>query len=73
MDIDFSKTSFEIFCEIASEFAPCMNDYLYVYDLANDTYYITERALERFHIEKNIFSDVTNTLRTLTHPDDYDM
>lgn len=50
-----------LFCDIMQiidEFAPCMDDYLYVYDVLNDVYYITEKALERFDIPTNMFSDV---------------
>ena len=30
------KQSFETFCEVAEQFATCMNDNLYVYDIMND-------------------------------------
>lgn len=63
--------SFEAFRSIAAEFAPCMNDYLYVYDLQNDVYFITEQALERFLIPSGVFHNVTATLKTFVHPDDF--
>ena len=34
---------FHLFRKAAELFSSCMNDYLYVYDITNDTYYITER------------------------------
>ena len=63
--------NFESFCEFAEQFAVCMNDYLYVYDIINDTYYITERAAKRFALPGNLFHNVDETLRACVHPDDY--
>lgn len=65
--------TFEDFCHIAEEFASCMNDYLYVYDLARDIYYITERAVERFRLSGNILHDVMDALSKLVYPDDFPM
>lgn len=73
MDCKTNNPAFEIFCNIATEFAPCMNDYLYVYDVVNDTYFITERALSRFALKSNIFTNVNDTLRAVVHADDFDM
>lgn len=72
MDRLASNSTFEIFCSIAKEFAHCMNDYLYVYDLMHDTYYITEHALNRFKLKTNLFHDVNATLQNLVHPDDFE-
>ena len=65
--------NFESFCEIAEQFAVCMNDYLYVYDIINDTFYITERAAKRFALPGCLFHDVVETLRACVHPDDFSM
>ncbi len=67
------EQSFDMFCDIANAFAPCMNDYLYVYNLTQDIYYISERAMSRFLLPDNVFHNVVDTLRTFTHPDDMDM
>lgn len=67
------KKLFERYCEIASSFAPCMNDYLYVYNLAEDTYFISEKAVERFLLPSNLFQNVGEVLAVLTHPDDIEM
>ena len=32
------------------EYSSSMNDYLYAYDIVNDVYYISKRAVERFRI-----------------------
>ncbi len=73
MDRMKGDTVFQVFCNIAKEFAPCMNDYLYVLDVPNDIYYITESALSRFNISNNVFTDVNESHRAFVHPDDYDM
>lgn len=65
--------TFEMFCDIASEFAPCMNDYLYVYNIKADTYYISEEAVGRFMLPGSIFHNVKTVLQNLIHPDDFEM
>ena len=65
--------TFENFCRIAEEFAPCMNDYLYVYDLVSDTYYITKRAVERFRLPGNTFHNVLEAHGKFVYPDDLPM
>ena len=73
MDCKSNNPEFEIFCNIATEFASCMNDYLYVYDVVNDTYFITEGAMSRFALKSNVFTNVNETLRAVVHADDFDM
>lgn len=53
--------------------APCMDDYLYVFDIKNDIYCISPNALERFVIPSGQFSEVTRTLQQFIHPDDFAM
>lgn len=65
--------TFEMFCDIAGAFAPCMNDYLYVYNMKADTYYISEEAVGRFLLPANIFHNVGTVLKNLIHPDDFGM
>ncbi|MFG6358367.1 MAG: GGDEF and EAL domain-containing protein [Acetatifactor sp.] len=67
------KQSFETFCEVAEQFATCMNDNLYVYDIMNDAYFITKGAVERFALPGCLFHDVTENLRACVHPDDFPM
>ena len=64
---------FDRYCKIASSFASCMNDHLYVYNLVEDTYYISEQAVDRFMLPSNLFSNVGEVLNNLTHPDDIEM
>ena len=47
-----------------------MNDYLYVYDLVEDVYFITENALSRFKMSGNILSNATDTFKSFVYPDD---
>lgn len=62
--------SFEEIREFIKGFAPCMDDYLYFYDISQDLYYISEKALERFALPSNEFSDVAETHRKFVHEED---
>lgn len=68
-DISGNQT-FETFRDIIQAFAPCMHDYLFVYDLRGDTFYITEHALARFNIPGSLFRDFLETQKVFVHPDD---
>lgn len=65
--------SFNTFCEIARLFATSMNDYLYVIDLTNDTYFITENALDRFAFPSSKFHNVLKTFHRFIYHEDVDM
>ena len=67
------KEIFLFFERAAELFSSCMNDYLYVWDLAHDVYYITERAVERFNLPSDIFRNVAEVHKQVVHPDDYDL
>ena len=62
--------SFEQFCKVITEFSPCMDDYPYVYDLQNDRYFISKKALERFAVPKCLFNDVQKTHSQFVYKDD---
>lgn len=64
------KHFFDDYCKMIQTVAPCMDDYLYFYDLEQDLYYISEKALDRFAIPANLFSDVANTHRLFVYKDD---
>ena len=64
---------YEEYCDAIRQFATCMEDYLYLYDIPNDRYYISPRAVERFAMPTNYFSDVTETLRKFVCEEDFDM
>ncbi len=65
--------TFEYLCKTVQDFSDCMEDFLYVYDLVHDKYYISPSALKRFNIEEELFSDVSETHRTFVYEKDYDM
>lgn len=67
--IDFT---FDDYKEIIQGFAPCMDDYPYFYDIANDMYYISEKALDRFALPANQFTDVTEMHKKFVYEDDVD-
>ena len=37
MECEKNGGTFESICNVIKKFAPCMNDYLYAYDIINDT------------------------------------
>ena len=65
------QISISQFTDVIDTLAPCMDDYLYIFDMKNDIYCISPTALERFVIPANQFSDVTNTLREFVYPEDF--
>lgn len=71
MDLSNEKNSFDALCKIIQEFAPCVNDYLYVCDIPGDTYFIAEQALERFRLPSNCFHDVERTHAQFVYPEDF--
>lgn len=73
MHITNLDSAFETICSIIKEFGPCMNDYLYVYDIPHDVYYINELAMDRFMLPSNIFHDVSNKHKLFVYSDDYPM
>lgn len=73
MENNLNYQTFELFQLVAKDFAPCMNDYLYVFDISTDTYYITEQALERFALPSSLFHNVLKAHQGFVHPADFDM
>lgn len=65
--------SFENYCHFIETLQTCMDDYPYVYDLKQDRCFISEKAVERFRIEENLFADVMETFRQFVYPADYNM
>ena len=53
--------------------AKCMDDYLYVYDLQNNTIKISESAVNRFKISDNVMNDFTNDVLQLVYEEDRKM
>ena len=67
-----SNLSIEQFNQIIEMLNPCMDDYLYIYDLVDDLYCISASALNCFKIPSNRFHNVNETLKTFVYADDFD-
>lgn len=70
MIIDYE---FDEYRKLIDGFAPCMDDYLYFCDLQKDMYYISPKALERFALPSNYFTDVIETHKQFVYGEDVDM
>lgn len=66
----FHDVTVEQACRMIDLLKSCTNDYLFVYDLKNDFYYISEHALQRFRIPTNAFHNVTENLAKFVMPED---
>lgn len=73
MDKGKKNELFKSYQQIAAEFSSCMNDYLYVYDIQSDTYYISEQATRRFAIPCNVFHNVLETHRQFVYEEDIEI
>lgn len=58
------------FEEVMRVFGRCTDDYLFLLDLDKDEYIISERALEKFDLPDNHFSDAQEVLQKIIHPED---
>lgn len=65
-----NEETFNMYQQIAAEFSSCMNDYLYAYNLQDDTYYISEQATKRFAIPNNVFHNVLETHKHFVYIED---
>ncbi len=66
----FGKQTAQILFEIITE---CMDDYLYVFDLRNNTMEISQSAVERFMISGNILTDAANDILKVVYEEDRGM
>lgn len=66
----FGKQTKETLLEII---AKCMDDYLFVYDLQNDTIELSESAVDRFMISENVMNDVANDVLQVVYEEDRKM
>ena len=64
------ENTFNQIKEVIKILSPSVDNYLYVLDIQNDTYYISENALERFPVEKPEFQNVMETLTKFIYPSD---
>lgn len=61
------------FKKIINLLAPSMDDYLYVFDLKNERYYISEKAVERFKLSQSSIENAYTELQKTVFPQDWDM
>lgn len=70
MASDFQRITVSQICQMIDLLRPCMDDYLYVYDIVNDFYYISPHAVSRFSMEKNFFYGVVEGHAQFVYPQD---
>jgi len=63
----FGDRTAEILFEIITE---CMDDYLYIFDLQNNTFEISQSAVKRFNISSNVLTDATNEVMKVVYGED---
>ncbi len=67
------QISYGQFKEIVDRLDYCMDDYLYIYDLKHDLYYISRNALKRFALPANEFHDFWENHRKFVYREDIEL
>ncbi len=70
---DNKNTTAEEIIRFIDLFDSTMNDYLYVYDMDNDYYYISRTAAEKFNLPLQGYHNVMEVQRGLIYPDDLEL
>ena len=65
---DFNKQ----FKNVIDILDPCMDDFLYILDFENDSYQISESAVERFAMSNHCFTNTKAGFEEFVYPADYD-
>ncbi len=63
----FGNRTAEILFEIVTE---CMDDYLYIFDLQNNIFEISQSAVTRFNISSNVLTDTINEVMKVVYEED---
>ena len=71
MDESKNKITMAQFKSIINMYSPCMDDFLYVYNVNEDYYFISPSSLDRFMIPANRFHHVMENLKSFVFPEDY--
>lgn len=66
----FGERTDDILFEIITE---CMDDYLYIFDLQNNIFEISQSAVKRFNIPSNILTDMSNEVMKVVYEGDREM
>ena len=64
MDESRKKITMAQFKDIINMYSPCMDDFLYVYNVSEDHYFISPSSLDRFMIPANRFHHVMQNLKS---------
>jgi len=73
MNYNIRKITVEQLCAIVDVLHPCMDDYLYIYDLKNDYYFISPSAMQRFNLPDYEFHDVAKTHELFVYSEDLEV
>lgn len=71
MITESKKVTVAQICDVIDILYPCMDDYVYVYDMINDFYYISPSAVKRFSLPGSQFNNVADNLRKCSYPPDW--
>ena len=63
----FGEQTAEILFEIVTE---CMDDYLYIFDLQDNTFEISQSAVNRFNMSESVLTDAANEVMKVVYEDD---
>lgn len=70
MEDSIQQFTMNQFKEIIDILNPCMDDYLYIFDIINDKYCISPSALMRFRLPSSQFTNVVEMHGKFVYPDD---
>lgn len=65
------SVSMDQFKNVINIFTPCMDDFLYVYNVPKDYYYISPNSMDRFMIPAYRFHHVLENMKSFVFPEDY--
>ena len=63
----FGEQTAEILFQIITE---CMDDYLYIFDLQNNIFEISQSAVKRFNMSKSLLTDAANEVMKVVYEED---
>ena len=63
----FGEQTAEILFEIITE---CMDDYLYIFDLQDNTFEISQSAVNRFNMSESVLTDAANEVMKVVYEED---
>ena len=73
MNNEYPQLTVRQLCSVIKMFDSSVDDYLYLYDLDNDYYYMSVHATEKFPLERNEFNNVIEEHRKICYPEDFSM